>query len=405
MKVGKRHMKNISVYLPMNCGSGNRGCEGIARGTHKILSLDKNRTYLYDFNEKEVALDLFLGLDSVGQLIPYANNTIKNYTVRSINKVMYKIGIKRYLSHIYPYSTIIDKINADDLVLLTGGDLYCYEYHLKKNTAFVQALKRKNKGKIVLWGASIEPSLLDKESIDGLKILDRITVRESLTYEALTNLGISENVELYSDPAFVLEPKAVKLPKCFSDSQIIGINVSNLVNGGNDLNTSFSKNLLKLIEYIISETDMQILLIPHVIWKGQDDRIISKSVAKLFEQTSRVHILEMDTLSYQEIRYVISKCRFFIGGRTHSMISAYSTCVPSIALGYSIKSRGIARDLELPEDLLVDCKKISSEYDLLRAFNFLVESEKDIKNILEKKIKTQRQNSYAARQALKDILF
>ena len=51
-----------------------------------------------------------------------------------------------------------------------------------------------------------------------------------------------------------------------------------------------------------------------------------------------------------EIKGIISKCRFFIGARTHSTIAAYSTCVPTLAVGYSIKARGIARDIFGTED-------------------------------------------------------
>ena len=42
---------------------------------------------------------------------------------------------------------------------------------------------------------------------------------------------------------------------------------------------------------------------------------------------------------------IISKCRFFVVARTHATIAAYSTGVPTIVISYSVKSRGIARDL------------------------------------------------------------
>lgn len=398
-------MRNINTFLPMNCGSGNRGCEAIARGTSEILSLDKGKTFLYDFNDKEMALDLKLGLDSIGELKYYASSTFYSLAERAFHKAMNKVGITNFRSNIYPYSTLIKELEPDDLILLTGGDLYCYEYHLRKNTQFVMSLKKQKKGKIVLWGATIEPSLLNQESVEGLKALDKITVRESLSYEALINLGINKNVEQYSDPAFVLKPLEVELPESFMKSGVVGINVSNLVNGGFELNTEFSRNLIRLIEYILKFTDMQIMFIPHVTWKGQDDRIISNAIAKMFEESKRVHVLKMDAMSYQEIRYVISKCKFFLGGRTHSMISAYSTCVPSIALGYSIKSKGIARDLSLPEELVINCKKLTSDTDLLRAFEFLVENESEVRNTLSNRMGEYIQSSYAAKNALNGILY
>ena len=46
-----------------------------------------------------------------------------------------------------------------------------------------------------------------------------------------------------------------------------------------------------------------------------------------------------------ELKGIISKCRFFVGARTHSTIAAYSMGIPTLVVGYSVKARGIARDL------------------------------------------------------------
>ena len=45
------------------------------------------------------------------------------------------------------------------------------------------------------------------------------------------------------------------------------------------------------------------------------------------------------------LKGIISQCRFFVGARTHSTIAAYSCCVPTLVVGYSVKAKGIARDL------------------------------------------------------------
>ena len=398
-------MQDINIFLPMNCGSGNRGCEAIAKGTSKVLSLDRARTFLYDFNKEEMETDIKLGLNSVGELRYYASNTLPNLSERAFIKVMNLLGISIFNSNIYPYSKMIDELAEKDLVLLTGGDLYCYEYHLHKNTQFVNLLKKKNKGKIVLWGASIEPKLLNETAIYGLKQLDKITIRESLSYDALLNLGVDVNVELFSDPAFVLDPIPTKLPECFTRSEIVGVNVSNFVNGGFDLHTPFMRNLVRLLKYILKYTELEILLIPHVTWKGQDDRVISKSIGLLFADSNRIHVLNMDDLSYQQIRYIISKCRFFLGGRTHSMISAYSMCIPSMALGYSIKARGIAKDLGLPEELVINCNELNSDSELLNAYLFLTNNETEIKNTLTSKMDDYKNSAYLAKNALKGVLF
>lgn len=138
---------------------------------------------------------------------------------------------------------------------------------------------------------------------------------------------------------------------------MIGLNLSNFVVNSDDLSTGFGAEVNKLINYILNHTNLNILLIPHVLWKGQDDREISNVILRKYN-SSRISVLNSDTLNYCELRYVISKCRFFIGARTHAVISAYSTYVPTIALGYSIKSKGIAKDLELNECLVINSKQV-----------------------------------------------
>lgn len=94
----------------------------------------------------------------------------------------------------------------------------------------------------------------------------------------------------------------------------------------------------------------------------------------------RVHILDSEKMSYLQIRYAISKCKYFIGGRTHSVISAYSTRVPCIALGYSVKARGIACDIGMPDYTVVDSKHLKGEMDILNA---LLKIEENYEQIIQ----------------------
>lgn len=113
--------------------------------------------------------------------------------------------------------------------------------------------------------------------------------------------------------------------------------------------------------------------------------------------------MQTDKLNYCQIRYAISKCRFFIGARTHSVISAYSMCVPTIALGYSIKSKGIAKDLGLDNYLVVN----SSSYDketLNNSFKLMLSKENDIRNVLEHNIPNYVESVYEVKNSIKNYL-
>ena len=85
-------------------------------------------------------------------------------------------------------------------------------------------------------------------------------------------------------------------------------------------------------------------LTPHVI---EGEIMITKLLYKYYEEfkdTGRVIILP-DHLNAIQYKGYIARMRFFIGARTHATIAAYSNCVPTMVLGYSVKSKGIAKDI------------------------------------------------------------
>ena len=75
-------------------------------------------------------------------------------------------------------------------------------------------------------------------------------------------------------------------------------------------------------------------------------------------------------------------------------------CVPTIALGYSVKSIGIANDLGLPSELVVDYRKLSDENEILNALIYMIENETEIRKHLEKVIPNYSKKSYEAKKIL-----
>ena len=87
----------------------------------------------------------------------------------------------------------------------------------------------------------------------------------------------------------------------------------------------------------------------------------------------------VDDHNCMQQKYIISQCRFFVGARTHSTIAAYSTCVPTLVVGYSVKARGIARDLFGDENnYIIPVQELKQEDDLLKKFQWVMGHEKDI---------------------------
>lgn len=359
----------MKYYFPIHLNGDNRGCEAIAKGTALIINTEKDNLLGLCTNTN---LDKKLGIDKFITLISDKHESIifriKRKLIQFLSSDSKKVRDYTYKFH---YNDFLDKATINDIMISTGGDMMCYNNNQVNYTNNYIS----SKGiKSILWGCSIGECNLTPEKIQTLKRFSLIYARESLTKEVLNKQNI-KNVVVYPDPAFILEPEVCRLPACFN-KKVIGINLSNFTMGGFSLNTSFAKEVINLISYILDYTDYNILFIPHVLWEKQNDILISTLLQEHFS-SPRISILNSHTLNYCQIRYVISKCTFFIGARTHAIISAYSTKVPSIAIGYSIKSKGIAKDLNLPAQMLVDSINITPN-ELLNSFKYLIDNEKNI---------------------------
>ena len=368
----------MKSYFPIHLNGGNRGCEAISKGTALILKEKKENLIGLCTN---IELDHRLKVDEFVTLYPMRPRNliscIRNKLYSMVESDEWK---RKQFSYRYEYMSFLNQLKEDDIMLSTGGDMMCYQ---ENQVIYTVNYLYKRGIRSILWGCSIGENNITPLKLKALKQFSLIYARETLTQEVLANYNIN-NVVVYPDPAFVLEPIKCQLPKCFSLGQVVGINLSNYVMGGFALNTEFAKEVDDLIKHILLTTDNQILLIPHVLWKGQDDRIISNLIKEKYH-SDRISILDSNSLNYCQIRFVISKCRCFIGARTHSVISAYSTCTPAIALGYSIKSKGIAKDLNMPQNTVVNSANIKKG-ELINAFSFLSNNENELRNQLKMKI-------------------
>ena len=230
------------------------------------------------------------------------------------------------------------------MMLSTGGDMMCYE---ENEVVYTVDYLRKRGIHSVLWGCSIGENNISPRKLDALKKFSVIYARETLTQEVLVNRGL-QNVVVYPDPAFVLEPSKCQLPDCFSRGEVIGINLSNYVMGGFSDSTPFAEEVDALIRYILKN---------------------------------------------------ISKCYCFIGARTHAVISAYSTCTPAIAIGYSIKSKGIAKDVGMPEKTIVNSVDIKKG-ELLDAFKYVIEKHGEIHDFMVSNMGKYRVNTWNASKVI-----
>jgi len=384
----------MKYFFPIHLDGDNRGCEAIAKGTAILLNEKKENLHGLCRN---IPLDTKLGVDKYITLEKYR---VIPFLTRLYNSLVCRLYLPFRKIVFCPQLEFVKSIPENGIMVSTGGDMMCYgnNYVITTNN-YVHA-----KGiKSILWGCSMGPENLTPEKQETLHNFSLIYARESLSYDFFKSLGL-KNVCLFPDPAFILEPEECDLPECFAKGDVVGINISNYVLGDFSLETPFGQEVVKMLDYIVKETNLQVLLVPHVIWNfpgdNQDDRQTASIIMEKYGNTKRFSVLDTDNLNYCQIRCVISNCKMFIGGRTHAVISAYSTCVPAIALGYSIKSRGIAKDLGLSENMVVDSKHIHHEGYLLDSFIYMNENELSIQKHLCEIMPEYRKKTYGIREII-----
>lgn len=390
---------NKKFFLYGHNGSGNHGCEAIVRSTAKIL---KNT-----YKDIEIKLasnganeDKFYGLDKVVSIIDEKVNNNK-LSLSFLNAYFtYKILNNNLKLEQLPYKKTFNNLDKGTVALSIGGDNYCYPGW--QRFEMLHNILRYNNIKTVLWGCSVEPSKIDEKMAEDLKNYDLIITRETLTLEALNRIGAK--VKLYPDPAFQLNKIEKELPKEFINNNTVGINISPMVMNNENVKGIVMENYTNLIKYILENTDMNVALIPHVIWEdNNDDRIPSRELYNKFKNTGRIIIIEDDNC--EVLKGYIARCRIFIGARTHSTIAAYSTCVPTLVVGYSIKAKGIAKDIfGTYENYVIPVQEIIRDNDLILTFKWLREREEEVKEHLKEFMPQYCLKSYDAAKEIFNLL-
>lgn len=382
------------IKMFIHNGSGNHGCEAIIRSTAKMF---EDRVMLYSSDPDD---DIRYGVENVVKLQADLPAEMEKWSLRWLQAALYhKQTGSDYFFNIYDHWSLLQSTSEGDICFSIGGDNYCYEGTDK--LADINLALKKRGAKTVLWGCSIEGEVLKNPAIVAdMKRYDLITARESITFDNLKRAGITENVILCSDPAFQLDRAEIALPNECKEGKTIGINVSPLVNKYGNMVMS---NYVCLVEYILNETDFCVLLIPHVVWDYTDDRRPLKEIYNMFAETGRVFLVEDHNC--MELKGLISQCRLFVGARTHATIAAYSTCVPTLVAGYSVKARGISRDIfGTEENYVVPVQSFESKDRLKDGFIWLLNHEVMIREHLRENMGEYGNRAFRAADAVKKLI-
>ncbi|SCY05437.1 polysaccharide pyruvyl transferase family protein [Butyrivibrio sp. INlla14] len=389
---------NRPIILYMHAGSKNHGCEAIVNSTVKLIaakrseqgidtklpvlvvsnSVQEDQQYSLGRLEKDglckLVEDRHIDRDFLAHVFYYGYRKISGDR-ESFQRYKYKDAFREYKILVENYKKANPGVafEGEPLAVSIGGDNYCYP-EMVEDLILAHNVFRKKGFETVLWGCSIEPdSLKDKKLVEDLFAYSKIYARESITYNALVDAGIPKcQLELRKDPAFELETTKVSIPKHFHPGKTVGINLSPMVQEKETVPGITIENYRNFIKYLLDETDQNIALIPHVVWERNDDRRPLEELYLEFKDTKRVVLIGDAPAS--ELKGYISQCSFFVGARTHSTIAAYSSGVPTLVIGYSVKSRGIATDLFGSYDnYVLPVQDLKEPDEMIKAYKWVLE--------------------------------
>lgn len=359
--------KKINILLYSHGGSLNHGCEALVHTISQICCENWNvdKCVLATSAKDEDDLFHFHYLTSIEQVSFGLDKYSLKWWVSTLNSRSVKVKLP---GEMQISSKKLKKLVQDsDVCIAIGGDNYCYDKG-KWLWGIDNYIRSQNK-KMILWGCSIEPEELPGELEEHLSVFDIIAPRESLTYDGLKNSKVDARIVKCSDSAFLLPIEDFKNDYFKSGKPTLGFNFSPLCISKlpQEDKSKALNNVIGALKHILDTTNYSILLIPHVLNSHDNDMDV---LNKIFQRlnSKRVKIVDMPKINAKQIKYLISQCDVMVASRTHASIAAYSTYVPTLVIGYSIKSKGIATDLfgswedyVLPSDNLVDSDIINNK--------------------------------------------
>jgi colanic acid/amylovoran biosynthesis protein len=367
------------------------------RGTSKIFEGDEKFSLSIGSYQPEIDKDIIIEIADKCVKLKRGRESIDNI----ITELLLRSGLRGSATKM-PCFWMKKLSYSYDVTLAAGGDNYCYggtERYYRLNKSI-----RRNKIKNIFWGCSVESDVIDNNMLKDLHGFDIIIARETLTFQALAERGL-KNLAQCADPAFAMEADISQIPAGVVPKGNIGINISPLTFSYSQNSKAMKRYIIQLIQHILSCTDYNILLIPHVHTHLEDVNSDSYVNNQIFHQISdpRIYCVSGD-LNAPQLKGIIAHCDLFIGARTHATIAAYSSCVPTLVLGYSIKSKGIATDLfGTYKGNVIPVQNVSSSADLKNSFDEFYEEKGHLKKKLEEVMSNYIASAYSAKKILSNL--
>lgn len=398
--------KYLRILIPNYDSSLNYGCAALLISLIKILKSslpNPEITVLTTHPEVPVPIDNIRVVPTEGTFYFSKKNIIPRETCITLCDlflcIIWRIFFEIFhidLKALRNTGTLKEYSNSD-VVISAGGDTLTEDNGL---FSFISNVNRflfawLLKKPFILQSETIGPFTHWWSKLYAKFILNRaklIIVREELSYKYLKNeLHIKSSLAQTADLAFLFDAAPAELAikilreEGLGDGKkpLVGINCSKKVSSLLPY-SQYIEMFSELIDYITTSLNAVVIIVPHVIEKGNDDRIVAEDVYKPIKNKKDVLLIKGE-YAPQEIKAVIAKCDLFVGARMHSVIASTSMNVPTICIAYSNKAHGIIGNMLGYKKYVIDINEM--DYDtLIYTINDVWNNRWIIKKELKKKI-------------------
>ncbi len=266
-------------------------------------------------------------------------------------------------------SEVVPEIEGLDLFILGGGGIL-FDSEIR---AFLRevSLAHDSGVPVMVYAVSAGP-LQDPDMQKYVKeVLSKaalITVRERNAKKILEETGISCEIIVTADPAFLIEPEplpkdTIKRERLEPGQRLVAMSVREPGSAAPDLREmSYHELIANTADFIIDRYKANIVFIPmeqRVLDMQHSHAVISKML-----QPQRAWLLQGEYTPGQ-ILSLMKQFDFAVGMRLHFLIFAALQGVPFVALPYAAKVSGILEDLQIatPPLRLVNAGRLISYID------------------------------------------
>jgi polysaccharide pyruvyl transferase CsaB len=243
--------------------------------------------------------------------------------------------------------------NLDVFILGGGGILFDRDAHRYLREVFIA---HEVGVPVITYAISAGPlnTAFAREAVQSaLNGAALVTVRDQLGLRLLEDVGVTREIQLTADPAFLLEPDplsvdALKAEGVDFDRDLVGFSVREPGPAAPDIDPDdYYALLANAADFCVERYNADVVFVP----MEKTDVQHSHSVVGHMKNSDRAEILRR-RYSPRQVLDLMGRFEFAIGMRLHFLIFAALRGVPFAARPYASKVNGLLEDLNLPSPAL-----------------------------------------------------